>query len=70
MNMINPAALDRAVKIVMGDVLDVMRAGSRRTYWFLVEARRSMIVSEYHRQRLGVTIDPPISYSWSRDAIS
>lgn len=62
--MINPAALDRAVKIVMPDVIQAMRNGSCRTYWFAISAYRSMIVSEYHRQRLGVTVDPPISYSW------
>ena len=48
---IDEAALDRAVRIVMPDILTAMRNGSCRTYRFALEAYLPCVVVEYHRQR-------------------
>lgn len=49
--MIDQAALDRAVRIVMPDILWAMWMGSCRTYSFALTAYYSLVVAEYHQQR-------------------
>ncbi len=48
---IDTEALDRAVRIVMPDVIFAMKGGSCRTYRFAIETYYRAVCYEYHRQR-------------------
>lgn len=48
---IDEAALDRAVRIVMPDVIWAMKMGSTRNYSFALQAYHRSVIVEYNRQR-------------------
>ena len=46
--MIHTPTLDRAVRLVMPDVIFAMRNGSCRTYSFAIQAHHPIIIRVYH----------------------